>query len=189
MGYRINSKPPRPKRRDVQATTTPGHIYLHNGETAVFAFPCLYYEMAKPQPAHCHSRMHHDHIGWPSPSHPDHVCQEWDFAHSCCRPAADLIGHGMMRCKEYMDMSKVSPIHLKAEGYKNFEMRTDAWKKGAEVPDIQTACALDTDDDWIIRATITAKITGLYDPAEYRYTIAADGDIVTIGHLTILPAA
>lgn len=191
MGYRINSKPPKPKRRDLQATSTPGNIYMHNGTVSEFALPCMYRVIDSPAPAHHHDRAIHDHVGWPSPNHPDHVCQEWDFADSCCRGGRHdcTAGRGGGTCRRYVDIGSLSPIHFSEEGYEDFTVHIDPWRKGDSLDGVSAVARLDSEDDWIVRVEMSAAIADMYDPVELRYSVFADRDLITIGKLTVLPAA
>ena len=115
MGYRQLKPPEHHHRRDMDNKTTGGRIFLEPGTVAVFSIPCWYRMVGWPIQVHGHDRMFHDHIGWPSPDHPDHSCQAWDFDHTCCRH-----GHAVCepkRCHDYIDMCKLAPIHLTKEGY------------------------------------------------------------------------
>jgi len=115
MGYRRIKPPKHHHRRDMDNKTTGGVIFLEPGTTAKFSIPCWYRMVGWPIQVHGHNRDFHDWLGWPTPDHPDHSCQEWDYDHSCCRH-----GHAHCepkRCHDYIDMCKLYPIHLKKEGY------------------------------------------------------------------------
>lgn len=193
MGYRINHHPrPLPHRGAVDIAT-PVKLTIHNGTTAHFAFPCWYYEVHKPIPAHPHNYHYHDHIGWPSPSHPDHVCQLWEPDHNCCK-----LGHKhkcSLHCKNFLDFRGISPIHFLSdyEGYWDGEdsdgnrigLASVVWdtpeildeegdvvKEALEPPDGMTAQAwIDPIDDWVVRLLITAHDPkALMHPQHYWLT-------------------
>lgn len=117
MGYRRIKPPKHHHRRDMDNKTTGGVIFLEPGTVAKFSIPCWYRMVGWPIQVHGHNRDFHDYLGWPTPDHPDHSCQEWDYDHSCCRH-----GHAHCepkRCHDYIDMCKLYPIHLTKEGYDN----------------------------------------------------------------------
>lgn len=118
MGYRQLKPPEHHHRRDMDNKTTGGRIFLEPGTVAVFSIPCWYRMIGWPIQVHGHDRMWHDHIGWPSPDHPDHSCQAWDFDHSCCRHHHAVCEP--KRCHDYIDMCKLAPIHLTKEGYEAY---------------------------------------------------------------------
>lgn len=189
MGYRIGERKPKEPRRTVQGAASPSKVYMQNGATLDFAIPCWYIEAERPRPAHHHSRMHHDHVGWPAPDHPDHSCQDWDFAHSCCS-----FDDGKRRkdiCRRYLDMGLVTPIHLSEEGYDAISIAF------ADAPSGLTAHgSIDAEEDWVIRVLFSAKVEeAVKDRVEVPYTIFAKGtvlgkeacDVVASGNLVVLP--
>ena len=88
--YRIDEPRPPKRQRSMQDTVTPGTVFVHQGTTAHLAIPCFYQEAHAPIHAVPHDRMLHDTLGWPTPEHPDHSCQEWDFDRHCCRRTPHL---------------------------------------------------------------------------------------------------
>lgn len=68
MTYRLPNHPPE-RRRHLFDVATPVDIYVDNGTIARVEIPCSYVSHF------CHDRKFHDHIGWPSPDHPDGSCQ------------------------------------------------------------------------------------------------------------------
>lgn len=199
MAYRKLEPVPREPRRTMQDTATPMKVYVQNGATANFAVPCWYREAHIPIRAIPHDGIMHDHRGWPNPRHKDGSCQWWDFS-SCrccaghaCHIAPGSAGCGMHRtCKDYIDMRKVFPIHLKTEGYS--KVKVDLLDAPAGV----TATAwIDEDFDWIVRVMFdVATKAAITESAEVRFSVRVertDGqrtyrDIVTIGTLKVLPA-
>lgn len=151
-GYRIDAPRPKPKRRTMQKTSTRGTVYVANGTVAYLAIPCYYMEMHRPIPAEPHDRMRHDMLGWPTPDKPDSCCQEWDFANSCCRRTPHM-KCCPPHCEHFIDMRRLFPIHLKEEGYEEFEVELLDCPKGLYVE-----AHLDPVDDWIVRVEISAKL-------------------------------
>ena len=216
MSYRINEPKPQPPRRTMQKTATPHKIYMHSGESISLAIPCWYLEVRPPVPAHPHNRQLHDHLGWPGPDHPDHCCQDWDFARSCC----SLHPHKPCdpgTCKRYLDMGRLVPIHLKEEGYKDFDcsiVRVDEdGYKSEEAVNLDTdQIGIDSKDDWVIRLLLNHVSEGDVYPHkenEERYFITVRGkrpyvfrtenpsramdpviaDVLAVGEVIILPVA
>lgn len=68
MSYRI-SLPTVNDSHDIYANATECNIHMDNGTILRIAIPC-YYGYVEP-----HDQQWHDHIGWPSPGHPDTSCQ------------------------------------------------------------------------------------------------------------------
>ena len=200
MSYRIKEKPKPKPRRTFEDASTPSKIYIQNGTTSYLAIPCWYVEVAPPYKAHCHSRQHHDHVGWPSPNHPDHICQAWDLAHSCC--SFNRHKHHCDHCKHYLDMDRMVPIHLLAEGYKNINVAFKNPPEGLTA----TANIDDSKDivdskryirDWIVRIKLEAKCKDAIDESiDTKFAVFATGtlkggkevsDVVARGILEILP--
>lgn len=195
-GYRIDAPRPRPPRRDMQDTTTPGRTFVHNGSTARLAIPCWYIEARKPIPAHPHDRMRHDMLGWPTPDHPDHVCQEWDFDRHACRRTPHM-KCDPPRCEHFVDMGRVIPIHFKEEGYSSVKVSVLDDERNS-VDGVKATGSIDADDDWIIRVTFDVMVPSLLIPSDgpvtYHYSVVVEDtdagirDLVTIGDLIVLPA-
>lgn len=117
MGYR---KPdiPMPKPDDFLPVFS-----IHNGEDAVFSIPCFYLEIEPPE--EWHDYHFHDHIGWPGPRHPDHVCQRLEsYGHwHECRPTYHHPWPCLNHVFEYVDMDKATPIHFRSEYESGDEVR------------------------------------------------------------------
>lgn len=207
MGYRNDADcchKPKP-HRTVQKTTTPGTFYITNGQEARLAFPCWYKEIYPPLHAQHHCRQTHDHYGWPSPSHPDHSCQEHDFAHfthpGCCDASHrhgiashherkhDGIYH-FDNCGDYIDLNKMHPIHLSGEGYEAVTVQVGEAKAG-----LAAKGWIDEKQDWVIRVWFKANIADLEEPYETKLAIRVGNtklnkvDTVFLGRLVVLPAA
>lgn len=153
----------------MQDTTTPGIFHIDNGATADFSLPVWYMELLRPKPAHPHDRLKHDHLGWPDPRRPDHSCQYWDFARCDCKKGYFHLTHpytGVERynceiqgkCKHYLDMRKVFPVHLIKEGY------DEATIHFIDPPEGLTATAsIDEIDDWVINLFIDVLVPSAID--------------------------
>ena len=194
MAYRkLEHRKPKPQRSAVDIAT-PIDLFVHNGGTANFAFPCWYQEIKHPLPAHLHDRKLHDHHGWPRPDHPDHICQLWI-------PEAGQCVHGFREChphcRHYIDYSKVIPIHLLSE-YEGYESAFVAWT--GEHEGIVATAYIDPDEDWVVRVNIDCKDPNALDePKKYRFTVFVGSDmvddsytrrdIVALAELTVLPSA
>ena len=200
MSYRINEPKPPIRRRTMQDTATPGKIYVHNGCTANLAIPCWYLEAKRPMPVHPHNRQFHDMVGWPTPDWPDHCCQDWDFARSCCGVYPNRKCEPM-RCRRYLDMSRLIPIHLLEEGYEAtphvyvHDAETDAKAIG-----VDCSATIDKDDDWVIRVLFDVllpdRLTPENDPAVFYYSVYLERedeqkqtrrDLAAMGELVVLP--
>lgn len=68
MTYRLPNHPPE-RRRHLFDVATPVDVYVDNGTIARLKVPCSYVGVTH------HDHKLHDHIGWPSPDHPDDSCQ------------------------------------------------------------------------------------------------------------------
>lgn len=190
MSYRIKEKPKPKPRRTMENLSTPSKIYIQNGTYEYVAIPCWYVEVTPPLKAHPHCRQHHDHIGWPSPRHPDHICQAWDFAHSCC--SFDRHKHRCDRCDKFIDMDRMIPIHLAKEGYDTVSV---AFKDAPE--GLSAEGYIDEKHDWIVRIKVSAECDSAIDePVEVRYVVFASGtfeggrevnDVVSRGIVKIIP--
>lgn len=156
MGYRIQEhRPPKPNRT-MQGLTTPYRIYMEDGQTVELAVPCFYQEVRPPIPVHRHCRPWHDHVGWPSPSHPDHSCQEWDFASDCSTVAGRLEVH--RACEHELDLARLVPVHFKEE-YGDIEFRIRIADENGDVGDeIEADAYLDPHDDWVVRIRLNASV-------------------------------
>lgn len=179
MSYRIGEpKPPKP-RRTMENLTSPSDIYLTLGTSTLLAVPCWYIEVHKPIPAVHHSRDYHDFKGAPSPNHRDHVCQAWDFAHSCCSIHHDM--HHCDHCDHFIDMKRVSPIHMLEEGYEDVEVITEFMEGDSRVS-LSGSASIDREDDWILRVRLSSVASEAsnrkpYEPALFRLSVFVSGNI------------
>ena len=189
MSYRIGERKPHGPVRTMQGTATPARWFVQNGTVLHMAVPCWYKVIEPPVPAHPHCRPWHDHVGWPSPRHPDHVCQRWDFAHSCC--SFDEKKRECDHCHMYLDMSRLLPIRLRREGYTGAEVALDNPPSG-----LSASASIDADKDWIVRIDVSAKSEeAVKERVEIPFTVFATGtvlgreacDVVSRGTLIVLP--
>lgn len=189
MGYRIQEKPKPKPHRNVEGTATASTVFVQNGAIFNYAIPCFYVVVERPERAHCHNRTHHDHVGWPSPNHPDHICQSWDFAHSRCSRYTDR--HHCGHCADFIDMGMLRPIHLHKEGYMSISVALDDAPEGVRVDGY-----IDTKRDWIVRMRVAAETdAALKEKVRIPYTIFASGpisgsesrDVIARGTIVVLP--
>lgn len=200
MGYRIQEhRPPKPNRT-MQGLTTPYRVYMENGQTVELAIPCFYQEVRPPIPVHRHCRPWHDHVGWPSPSHPDHSCQEWDFASDCSTVAGRLEIH--RACDHELDLARLIPVHFNEE-YSDVSFNAVATdEEGKEANEIQIRADLDDHDDWVVRVSIDAKamISPPKDrPKRFWFTVSytgtigpkapEDSKVLCKGEIVVMPVA
>lgn len=190
MSYRIKEKPKPKPRRTMENLSTPTKVFIQNGTTEYIAIPCWYVEVMPPIKAHPHCRPHHDHVGWPSPRHPDHICQAWDLAHSCC--SFNRHKHKCDHCHRFIDMDRMHPIHMRKEGYNKISI---AFKNA---PSGLTAEGhIDEKSDWIARIKLSAKCQSAIDEeVEVKYVVFASGvlkggrettDVISRGIVKIMP--
>ena len=194
MSYRELKHPKPVPRRSAVDIATPVKLWVHNGTSAEFAFPCWYQEIHRPVPARLHDRHLHDHHGWPNPRHPDHSCQLWI-------PEKGLCVHGYREChphcKYYIDYKRVFPIHLlsEEEGYSSAAVK---WLDEHE--GINVNAWIDPIEDWVVRVSVDCQDPkAIEEPQKYRMTtfvmseeqdgLAARRDIVALAELIVLPSA
>ena len=164
MSYRYNEKPPKPE--DMLP-----RFDIRNGATIRLAFGCYYLAL--------HDKHRHDYIGWPSPNHPDHICQvgrtKFGVRHHCSRYT--LVGE---------------EIDLIDEGYDTVGIRFDDPEVASHLDVIEAF--IDDEDPYIIRVKIRADLDFFEDkPKETRFTLFIENrgdqlvDAVCHGFVTILP--
>jgi len=196
QSYRIKPRPfPKP-HRSLQDTATPGEVWVHNGCTADLAIPCWYLEVHPPIRLHPHDTHYHDHIGWPSPNHPDHICQRWapdehnlpfELRHETTRP------------RWLLDPKYIAPIHLLSEdeGYSSVTVNWLSDHNG-----VTAVGWIDEVEDWVVRVRFdVASPNALEEPLDLKFAafvnstgdeargLSARRDLVLLGTLHILPAA
>lgn len=188
MSYRIGEPKPKKPNRTVQKLTTPSEIFVTNGSIADIAFPCWYQEIEHALRARRHCSHWHDHVGQPSPNHPDHVCQPHDYAHEHFHHHhKDHHFHDLHR---YIDMATLTPIHLLKEGYSKVIISTSEKYEGLSLEGI-----IDEEEDWVVRLNINADLEeAAEDPVKVKVVIkVADEDesiidVAAICTLVIMPA-
>lgn len=197
MSYRIQPKPkPHPERTLVDVTT-PARVYVHNGTIAHLAIPCWYQEVHKPVRLHHHDRHLHDHMGWPSPTHPDHVCQLWSPDQHCC--TIGMHHECTPHCRHYIDLSGLVPIHLLEEGYTSFSVVFNASDEPPTADQIVAEAYVSELEDWVVRINLDIfDESALYQPQKYKMTVFASmtddenktvrRDIVALTDLIVLPS-
>lgn len=185
--YRIDEPRPRFKQRSMQDTATPGTVFVHQGATAHLAIPCFYQEAHFPVHAHPHDRMLHDTLGWPTPYHPDHSCQEWDFDRHCCRRTPHL-KFCPPSCERFVDLGRLYPIHLREEGYE--EVRVEQ-----QTGLVTVTGSIDADQDWVVRLVISSEVdmevTKPQRTSAAVYVTRGDDvmDLVSLVKIIVLPVA
>lgn len=195
MGYRTFQTEPHPKRRNMQVTTTPGKVYVHNGCTADLAIPCFYQEAHEAQRVRLHDRAMHDHMGWPDPMRKDRSCQIYEPMEAGWHEPNHTVMGGHPITHRYVDGTKLVPIHLKEE-YPKSAIQVNIEKAAHQRANatINIGGEIDADRDWIIRLHIQAWI--MDEPAEpetYKFSVYVDDlynnkfDLAFRGELVILP--
>lgn len=185
--YRIDEPRPRPKQRSMQDTATPGTVFVHQGATAHLAIPCFYQEAHFPVHAHPHDRMRHDMLGWPTPEHPDHVCQEWDFDRHCCRRTPHM-KFCPPSCERFVDLGRLYPIHLTEEGYDGVEVEQQTGL-------VTVTGRIDPDQDWVVRLDVESdvdmSVTKPQRTSVAVYVTRGDDarDLVSLVKVIVLPVA
>lgn len=208
MGYRNDCEVHHHKpSRTVQKTTTPATFYVTNGQETRLAFPCWYNEIFPPLRTHHHCRDLHDHVGWPRPRHVDKSCQDWEYAyventHCGCRDSSHI--HGIAaesirnakgtyyfdRCGNRLDLRRMYPIHLTAEGYKDVIVQVGDAKTG-----LASRGWIDDKQDWVVRVWFKANISDLEKPLITDLAVRVSNkelmkiDTVFLGKLVVLPSA
>lgn len=211
MSYRIKEHHHHHGHRTMVDIATPMRVTVHNGATAHLAIPCWYQEVQKPVRAKHHNVHWHHHVGWPSPNHPDHICQlayeGRHYGHRC------PLGHDHCHktCSHYIDMRNIMPIHLLSE-YENYQTARVVFDNK---PNGLTAQAwIDEIDDWVVRVLFGAELPeAITEHIDCHFSVFVDGgpiethridhktkeqktsitparsDVVAHGLLRILPSA
>ena len=118
--------------------------------------------------AHLHDRHWHDHVGWPSPEHPDHICQIGAPQPYDAKWAAK---HHLAPFEFLLDPHNLIPIHLIEEGYNVFSV---SWREDEDdMPSMSVS--IDPEDDWIIRADVQVSLpTAVSEKKEFHFAITAE---------------
>lgn len=175
MGYRKIEKP-KPIRRVLQDMTTKNMTYVQNGATAYLAVPCWYMEVRHPQHTHLHDREWHDHIGWPSPTRPDHSSQAAYALKNTpymYERTTEYNDEGWVHPDRYIDMSMMHPIHLAKEGYTDVEVAFVNPPEG-----LSAYGHIDDRDDWVVRFMLNPMCSEAFEKdLEVSYTVFVKGNI------------
>lgn len=163
MGYRFDDNPPKPE----------DHLHrfpIRNGATARIAFACYYLQG--------HNPKMHDHIGWPNPDSPDHICQ--------IQSNFKLYGLNE-KTIDFQD------IHLIDEGYTDAAIKFDDQDNAQYV---DASAWIDPNDDNIVRIKVDTNFPVFEDkPIDMRFTVFVRNDYtdttdaVCHGMLTVLPGS
>lgn len=164
MAYRMNEIP-----HDI-----PQRVFdVRNGATLKVSLACFYY--------HEHDNDLHDHIGWPSPDHPDAICQE-----HVIEPAPWIPNH--IRIEE----GNLVPIYLIEEGYTGASVKIEDETIAAAST---STVFIDQEQENIVKMNITVNLPTFTDkPKETGFTVFAtkdDGirDAVCHGIMKVLPGS
>lgn len=216
MAYRQIEHHHHHENRTAQKLTTPARFYMTNGSTFDLGLPCWYKEIHPPIRARHHCRDWHDHAGQPDPMHPDHVCQDYDFASVHCH--GDPCDHGRYDYPDIcgvrpghhpppyaphhhdvphrhafnrIDMAKLIPIHLTEEGYKTVEVSFEP-----EIEGLEAEAWIDEGDDWVIRIHFVAQIDmEEFKPMSTKFAVRVYNndktvcDVAAIAEVIVMPAA
>lgn len=207
MAYRQIEQHHHHHNRTAQKLVTPARFYITNGSTFDLGLPCWYREIHPPIRARHHCRDWHDHVGQPDPMHPDHVCQDYDFASVHChqpehpehgpRPGHhpppyaphhhDIHRHAFNR----IDMAKLIPIHLLEEGYETVEVAFQP-----KISGLTAEAYIDEADDWVIRVHFVAQVDMEdFKPMSTKFAVRVyngdktDCDVAAIAEVIVMPAA
>lgn len=192
MSYRVNEHKHKKPNRTAQKTSTLSKYFMENGSTFRLAIPCWYYDIKPPIRARHHCKAWHDHVGQPSPHHPDHVCQVHDFSSECHHHEHCHKYHHNRRHHHhhYIDMAKLIPVHLSEEGYTKVVVAFDK-----EYDGLSYEAWIDESDDWVIRVLFEASLEEATEkPVEVKFVIKVIDeednriDVAAKGKLKILPA-
>lgn len=212
MSYRIQEHRPHLARRTMEDIATPMIVHVHNGSTAHLAIPLWYQEIQKPVRAKHHNIHWHHHVGWPSPNHPDHICQlayeGRHYGHRC------PIGHDHCHqtCAHYVDMTQIIPIHLLSD-YEHYNKVRLSFREGT-ITGLTTKIWIDEFEDWVVRVSFSPKLSNaINEHQDYHFSIFVDApeyttskidartkqtksrtwpartDVVTHGILRVLPSS
>lgn len=175
MGYRTLEHRPKHAKRVIQDTSTRNRTFVQNGAHAHIAIPCWYLEPRHPKHARFHDRHMHDHDGWPSPQHPDHICQSHCHHHHDDEMWLDDHVHGIHHVRTYLDMRLVHPIHLTEEGYSKIVVAFDDKPAG-----LTASGRIDDAQDWVVRVDMHPMCEdAVKEDIEVPYTVFAEGTFKT----------
>lgn len=163
MGYRFCDNPPKPE----------DHLHrfaVRNGAIMRVSFAC-YYLIG-------HNPKLHDHVGWPSPGHPDAICQQ----------VSNMKLYGLK--EKTADLEK---IHLLDEGYEDVAI---SFEDDELAQNLDCLLWIDEEDDNIIHLNVLANFQTFSDkPIDLRFTVFVKKpddsavDAVCHGMITVLPGS
>jgi hypothetical protein len=146
-----------------------------------------------------HNKYLHDHLGWPEPARPDHICQVWvPFKpEPCLGIDAELPRH--FHPRRFIDLKGIVPIHLIREGYTSFEVSFAASDQMPKGEDILVDAYANEREDWVVRVNLDVNDrNAVKKPMKYKMTVIAymtddedriiRRDIVALTDLIVLPA-
>lgn len=187
MGYRTFQTEPHPKRRNMQVTTTPGKVYVHNGCDAYLAIPCFYQEAHEAQRVRLHDRAMHDHMGWPDPMRKDRSCQIYEPMEAGWQEPDHTVMGGHPITHRYVDGTKLVPIHLLEED-PHAQVLIAREEAAYNRKRIYMHGEIDKEKDWIIRLTFAAQISDEFtEPETYKFSVYVSSYLAFRGELVILP--
>lgn len=140
MGYRFSDQP-KPNPEDMLP-----RFEVRNGAILDIAFPCFYLDVIDE-----HDSKYHDHVGWPSPTHVDCICQY---------PSSGM---------ERIDFENPHPIDLTSyyEGYDEAIAVLDE-----TVSELTLTPSLSSDESNVVYLRAKAEFAAFEDqPKEYRFTL------------------
>lgn len=185
MGYRFCDPKP------IDLTDMFPVLDVTNYEIKCWSIPCFYLDIEKP--VDWHDPKMHDHIGWPRPDMPDHICQRpWELT-------PDILW-------EYIDMNKAKKIHLMSEyelagagdAYAVFKFdEVDAEGNAIDVSGIDVETYIRDPEDWIIDIIFKPQLPLFADkPKEFMFNLFYERegelgvltkDLVMRGKLVVFP--
>lgn len=162
MGYRLPDDRYPDHHKHIDDTARQSVIRVDNGTINRISIPSFYQE--------CHDRKLHDHLGWPSPGHPDRSCQ-LSAGNEFVLNEIDLEGEGY----DAIEVSMIDPPEgLKFTGSIDYNVITF---------NITVMCpSAETDD---LDVTFSAYATGVIDN-DYGEEDIQLRDVVTKGTLHIV---
>ena len=177
---------PHPKphpHRTLENLTAPATVFITNGSIFNLALPCWYQEVHPPIRAHAHCKDWHDHVGVPSPHHPDHSCQPaWEFAswwtgmHDLDPLYPDFHGsphHWRRHLRHLIDMHCLIPIHLIEEGYEKVYIAIKNKPEG-----LDAEAWIDKAHDHVIRIRFDAAVPEAEsEPKDYHFSVIVEGHV------------
>lgn len=182
MGYRFNDRPPRKPEDKLPI------FDMFNNEMRTWSIPCFYLNVEKP--IDWHDYKMHDHLGWPNPTKPGHICQALpDYEPWKLSPAAVW---------NYIDMNQAVKIHLKSmqDGpYESVVIAFDPFDEqgnAIDSSDIAKSGTIRTSEDWIVDLSFVPTLDSFAGkPKEFLFNSYLVGpqrkDLLVRAKLVVLP--